>query len=145
MSSTDLWDLNHPDARALAAVTEASARAAASWLGHGEATDLSRAARRTMKRALDESPFYAEIVIGDDPGNANHRSPLAVGKNTGSTGGTVVHDLALDPTEGASFLVQGQTNAMSVAVLAPRSTLLRPGPAFVHGETCHFVRGSRVD
>lgn len=122
--------IDHPHARALARVTEESARAAAGWLGHGEAIDLSRAARVAMKRALDGAPFGAEIVIGDGPDDTDHRSPLSLGKQTGPNDAAVIHDLALDPTEGASYLVHGQTNAMSVAVLSPPETLLRPGPAF---------------
>lgn len=125
---------SHPAALALAHATEEAARAAAAWLGHGEPIDLSRAARLAMKRALDEAPFGAEIVIGDGPDETNHRSPLSVGKRCGArtdTGSEApAFDLALDPTEGASYLVRGQTNALAIAALAPAGTLMKPGPAF---------------
>jgi len=124
------WDVEHPAALALAKATEMSARAAAAWVGHGEAIDMSRAARLAMKRALDEAPFGAEIVVGDGPDETNHRSPLSVGKTCGMTDPGVLFDLALDPTEGASFLTRGQTNAISIAALAPPGTMMRPGPAF---------------
>lgn len=123
------WGIDHLYARDLALATEASARAAANWLKNGEAFDLSRSARIAMKRALSDASFAAEIVIGDGPDDSNHRSPLSVGRRFGVDQGEVL-DLALDPTEGASYLVNGQTNALSVAALAPKGTLLKPGPAF---------------
>ena len=122
--------IDHPFALALARATEDSARAAARWLGSGEPIDLSRAARIAMKRKLDEAPFAAEIVIGDGPDDTNHRSPLSIGKKTGPKDTEATFELALDPTEGASFLVHGQTNALSIAALAPQGAFLRPGPAF---------------
>lgn len=126
----DEWSVDHPFARDLAAATEEAARAAASWLKNGETFDLSWAARIAMRRALDSACFSGEIVIGDGPDDSNHKSPLTVGKVVGSTASDDVLDLALDPTEGASFLERGQTNALAVAALAPNGTLLRPGPAF---------------
>ncbi|MEQ8664535.1 MAG: fructose-bisphosphatase class II [Rhodospirillales bacterium] len=130
IQSDEALGIDHPHALALARATEASARAAAQWLGSGEPIDLSRAARIAMKRKLDEAPFAAEIVIGDGPDDTNHTSPLSIGKRIGPSGVAATHELALDPTEGASFLVHGQTNALSVAALAPPDTFLRPGPAF---------------
>ncbi len=130
MTDETEWSTSHPVALALGHATEQSARAAASWLGHGEPIDLSRAARVAMKRALDDAPFGAEIVIGDGPDETNHRSPLSVGKRYGIKDPAPPLDLALDPTEGASFLTRGQTNALSIAALAPADAMLRPGPAF---------------
>jgi len=135
MAATDLddpstWGINHPFARDLVNATENAARAAANWLKNGEAFDLSRSARLAMKRSLSEASFNAEIIIGDGPDDTHHKSPLSVGKTVGPGGKGEVFDIALDPTEGASFLVHGQTNALSVAALAPRGSLLRPGPAF---------------
>ena len=128
------WGIDHPFARDLVRATEEAARAAANWLKNGEAFDLSRSARIAMKRALDDASFSAEIVIGDGPGDSAHKLPLSLGKRVGpgdhglDKGGAF--DLALDPTEGASYLVRGQTNALAIAALAPEGTLLRPGPAF---------------
>jgi fructose-1,6-bisphosphatase II len=38
--------------------------------------------------------------------------------------------VAVDPVEGTSYLVRGQTNALAVLAVAARGAMLNPGPAF---------------
>jgi fructose-1,6-bisphosphatase II len=109
-------------------VTERAATAAFSWIGRGDSQDAGRAALDAMKAALADVDIDAVVAIGEATrGEAPqpHR-----GERLGRPGAAFKADIAVDPVEGTSYLVRGQTNALAVLAVAPRGAMLNPGPVF---------------
>lgn len=109
-------------------VTERAACAAADWIGRGNKERGDEAAVEAMRLALQESPISGVVVIGEGEKDA---APLLYnGERLGPPDTEPEFDIAVDPVEGTSYLAKGLTNAMSVIALAPRGTMLDPGPTF---------------
>lgn len=113
---------------ALRHVTEAAAIAASAWIGRGDKNRADGAAVHAMRTALSELRFAGTVVIGE--GSKDEAPELYKGEPVGGHGGEGQFDVAVDPVEGTSYLAKGLTNAMAVIALAPRGTMLDPGPAF---------------
>ena len=109
-------------------VTESAALAAFDWIGRGDGQDGGRAALDAMRRAFALVDIDATVVIGE-PTKGEAPQP-ARGERLGRTGAAFKADLAVDPVEGTSYLARGQTNALAVLAVAPRGTMMNPGPAF---------------
>lgn len=109
-------------------VTEAAACAAFSWIGRGDSLDAGRAALDAMRGALADVDIDAVVAIGEaTPGEAPQPQK---GERLGRPGSTFKADIAVDPVEGTSYLVRGQTNALAVCAVAARGSMLNPGPVF---------------
>ena len=109
-------------------VTERAAYAAFNWIGRGDGQDGGRAALEAMRNALAEVDIDALVVIGEaTKGEAPqpHR-----GERFGHPGAAFKADIAVDPVEGTSYLVRGQTNALAVLAVAARGAMMNPGPVF---------------
>ncbi len=118
---------------ALREVTESAARAACEWIGRGDVGQINNASVSAMRDAFTKIPIKGEIAIGDGsdaPDVPGKRMAFKTGEIVGNKNATLEYDIAIDPIEGTSFLTQGMTNAMAVLALAPKGTMLRPGPAF---------------
>ncbi|MGH6866398.1 MAG: class II fructose-bisphosphatase [Methyloceanibacter sp.] len=109
-------------------VTESAACAAFTWIGRGDAEDGGRAALDAMRSALTEIDLDAVVVIGEATKGEAPQPPR--GERLGRPGAGFKADIAMDPVEGTSYLVRGQTNALAVLAVAPRGTMMNPGPAF---------------
>jgi len=113
---------------ALRALTEASARAAAGWIGRGDRGRSGDAAVRAMTDELARLPIRGRVVVGEG------LSPASEGLGTGTSFGEdeapLCYDMAVDPVEGTSYLARGMTNAMAAVALTPEGTMFDPGPAF---------------
>lgn len=113
---------------ALRQVIEAAARAACEWIGRGRKEDGDGAAVHAMRTALGELEIDGVVVIGE--GAKDGAPELRQGERVGHPDHAPRFDVAVDPVEGTTFLAKGLTNAMAVIAIAPRSTMLDPGPCF---------------
>jgi len=133
---------------ALRTVTESAASAAYDWIGRGRKDDGDGAAVDAMRLALNQLAIDGLVVIGE--GEKDEAPALyngeRLGTGLGGTGpggtgpggtgpggaapGDTQLDIAVDPVEGTTYLANGQTNALAVIAVAPRGTMMDPGPAF---------------
>ncbi|GJM02579.1 MAG: fructose-1,6-bisphosphatase [Rhodomicrobium sp.] len=109
-------------------VTEDAARAAYVWIGRGDKERGDGAAVDAMRSALQEIELEGLVVIGE--GEKDEAPQLFNGEIVGQPGAAFKADIAVDPVEGTSYLAKGQTNALAVIAIAPRGTMMDPGPAF---------------
>jgi fructose-1,6-bisphosphatase II len=109
-------------------VTEAAACAAFSWIGRGDSLDAGRAALDAMRVALAEVDIDAVVAIGE--ATRGEAPQPQRGERLGHPGSAFKADVAVDPVEGTSYLVRGQTNALAVLAVAARGAMMNPGPAF---------------
>ena len=109
-------------------VTEAAACAAFNWIGRGDSQDAGRAALDAMRAALGDVDIDAVVAIGE--ATRGEAPQPQRGERLGRPGALFKADVAVDPVEGTSYLVRGQTNALAVLAVAARGAMLNPGPAF---------------
>jgi fructose-1,6-bisphosphatase II len=115
----------------LVAATRAGALAAARWTGRGDPIAADAAATDAMRAALRRFPGSATIVSGE---GAKDGAPMLadgelVGAETDPEADTD-YDIAVDPLECTNLCARGLAGAMSAIALAPRGSLMVPGPAF---------------
>jgi fructose-1,6-bisphosphatase II len=113
---------------ALRTVTEAAAIAAYDWIGRGRKEDGDGAAVDAMREALNHLAFEGVVVIGE--GEKDEAPALYNGERLGQASGDIQLDIAVDPVEGTTYLAKGLTNALAVIAVAPRGSMMDPGPAF---------------
>lgn len=105
----------------MARVTEATALAAAMYMGRGDEQAASRAASRAMRKALNGVGIAGRVVIGDgDPGWEDEDAEaqgLGEGMAVGTRDGPDV-ELAAQPLEGATICATGMPNSLSLLALA---------------------------
>ncbi len=124
--------------------TEAAACAAFDWIGRGDRESGGRVALEAMRASLAKRDFEAASVLGQ---STKSEAPQFVhGEVLGRAGAAFKADLAADPLEGTSYLARGMTNALAVLSVAPRGSMLDPGPAFYMEKfvACPPARG-RID
>jgi fructose-1,6-bisphosphatase II len=109
-------------------VTEGAATAAFNWIGRGDSQDAGRAALEAMRKALAEVDIDAVVAIGE--ATRGEAPQPQRGERLGRPGSSFKADIAVDPVEGTSYLVRGQTNALAVLAVAARGAMMNPGPAF---------------
>lgn len=110
-------------------VTEATALAAARWIGRGDEKQADIAASETMRTALNALHMDGSIVngAGDDPDK-----PLHTGEKVGNGNGPKV-DIVLTALEGQTICAKGSHNALSVVALTEEGSFLHV-PAGVYME-----------
>ncbi|MFD0987676.1 fructose-bisphosphatase class II family protein [Methyloligella solikamskensis] len=113
---------------ALRRATEATACAAADALSSGCRQTAGKAALEAMRDSLAELDFEAVDVIGH--AQQGELPQFKRGEMVGKRGASYRADLAADPMEGTAYLEPGQTNALAVIAVAPRDSMMDPGPAF---------------
>ena len=109
-------------------VTERAATAAFNWIGRGDSQDAGRAALDAMRSALVEIDIDAVVAIGE--ATRGEAPQPQRGERLGRPGAAFKADIAVDPVEGMSYLVRGQTNALAVLAVSARGAMMNPGPAF---------------
>lgn len=111
-------------------VTEATAVAAAQWLGRGDEASADEAAAAAMHREIARLPFEGVVVVGE--GEEGDCPSFYLGEviGEGSPSGAKL-DLAVDPIEGATLCAKALPNAMSVLVVAERGSLLKAPPIYM--------------
>ncbi|MEM9590009.1 MAG: fructose-bisphosphatase class II, partial [Pseudomonadota bacterium] len=111
-------------------VTEATAVAAAQWLGRGDEASADEAAAAAMHREIARLPFEGVVVVGE--GEEGDCPDFYMGETIGAgspTGASL--DLAVDPIEGSTLCAKALPNAMSVLVVAERHSLLKVPPIYM--------------
>lgn len=111
-------------------VTEATAVAAAQWLGRGDEASADEAAAAAMHREVARMPFEGVVVVGE--GEEGDCPIFYMGERIGEgspSGATL--DLAVDPIEGTTLCAKALPNAMSVLVVAERGSLLKVPPIYM--------------
>ncbi len=113
---------------ALRQVSEAGARAAHDWIERGRKEHGRGAAAHAMHAALGRLGIEGVLAIGEPAGD--QAPELYKGERLGQPEHDPAFDIAVDPVEGTTYVAEGLTNAMAVIALAPRGTMLDPGPCF---------------
>ncbi|MEG6509221.1 class II fructose-bisphosphatase [Methyloligella sp. 2.7D] len=108
--------------------TESAALAAYDWIGRGDREGGGGAALDAMRESLAKLDFEGAAVSGQV--SKDEAPQFARGDIVGKPGAAFKADVAADPVEGTSYLARGQTNALAVIAVAPRGTMMDPGPAF---------------
>jgi len=111
----------------LVRVTEAAALAAGRWMGCGNAVIANRLAANAMACIFNSLDIDGHIVIGEE-GRLGVSSPFNSGAQVGNGNGPAM-DVVTDPIDGTARLIKGLPGAMSVAGIAPRSSMWSPFPA----------------
>src|SRR5918999_2789906 len=109
----------------LVRVTESAALAAARWMGRGDKEAADQAAVDAMRLMLSTVEMDGVVVIGE--GEKDEAPMLYNGESIG-TGHPPQVDIAVDPIDGTTLLSEGRSGSLSVLALAPRDTMLDPGP-----------------
>lgn len=112
----------------LVRVTEASALAAARYMGRGMKEEADGASVDAMRIALSSIPMNGIVVIGE--GEKDEAPMLYIGERIGN-GLPPEVDIAVDPIDGTRLLAQGMPNSISVVALAERGTMFNP-PGIVY-------------
>ena len=112
----------------LVRVTEASALAAARFMGRGMKNDADAASVNAMRLALSAIAMDGIVVIGE--GEKDEAPMLYIGERLGN-GTPPEVDIAVDPIDGTRLLAQGMPNSISVVALAERGTMFNP-PGIVY-------------
>ncbi len=109
----------------LVRVTEAAALAAGRMVGRGDKEAADQAAVNAMRFLLNSIEMDGIVVIGE--GEKDKAPMLFNGEHLG-TGSLPQMDIAVDPIDGTRTCANGLPNAISTVALAPRGTMLDPGP-----------------
>jgi fructose-1,6-bisphosphatase II len=117
----------HHPGLGLVRVTEAGALAASRWMGLGDRFTADHAAQDAMTATLNLLPMQGRIVSGEE-GRTGEHSPLDSGCEVGTGKGPEL-DVEINAIDGATLVAEGKSGALSIAALAPRGSLWRPGPA----------------
>lgn len=102
-------------------VTESAAVAALPWVGSGDKLAADGAATSAMREMLNQMKMYSTIQIGE--GEIDEAPMLYIGEKVGM-GGVHELDIAVDPIEGTTPTVNGQSNAITVIAASQKGTLL---------------------
>jgi fructose-1,6-bisphosphatase II len=105
-----------------APVTEASALAAAEWIGRGDGIAAALAARRAMSEALAAMPISARVVAGRTASEPS--DGLGVGDKTGTLADEAEWDLVVKPLEAHAALARGLDGALSMIAVGPTGSLM---------------------
>lgn len=102
-------------------VTEAAAISTLPWVGSGDKNAADGAATKTMRDQFNQIEMQGTVVIGE--GEIDNAPMLYIGETLG-TGEKPLVDIAVDPVEGTTPTIKGQSNAITVIAAAPKGTLL---------------------
>lgn len=124
MTSTDpvAW------ARTARRLTEAAARACASWVGEGNKEAADAAAVEALQKGAAATGLSGVIVIGE--GEKDDAPLLVPGSQLSPDGTDPALDIAVDPLEGTALVANDAPGALSVLALAPADAMLPLGRAF---------------
>jgi len=128
-------------------VTEAAAIASARLMGRGDTMDADRVAVEAMRRAFDEIPIDARIVIGE--GERDEAPMLYIGERVGDPSSAVGEapeiDIAVDPLEGTNLVAHGQAGSITVLAASERGGLLNAPDCYMEKLCVGPVVAGRVD
>src|SRR5699024_10975214 len=103
-------------------VTESAALASFPWAGSGNKVSADQSATNEMRNKFNEMQINGTIVIGE--GEIDEAPMLYIGEKIGLTEEPKI-DIAVDPIDGTTPVVNGQSNAITVMAAAPKGALLQ--------------------
>lgn len=110
-------------------VTEKAALAAFSLRGFGDKNQADKVAVDAMRRELNrELPAQGVIIIGE--GEKDQAPGLFNGETLGNPTRPLRYDIAVDPIDGTSSLVNNIPGAVSVLAIAPHETICNFTPSW---------------
>jgi fructose-1,6-bisphosphatase II len=109
----------------LVRATEAAALAAGRWMGRNEKESGDQAAVDAMRLMLSQVDMDGIVVIGE---GEKDEAPMLYNGEAVGTGAEPKVDVAVDPIDGTRLLAQGRPGSLAVLAVAPRGTMLDPGP-----------------
>jgi fructose-1,6-bisphosphatase II len=128
-------------------ITEAAAIASARLMGRGDQRSADQVAVEAMRRAFDEVPIDARVVIGE--GERDEAPMLYIGERVGDPSAIVGEapaiDIAVDPLEGTSLVAHGQANAITVLAASERGGLLNAPDCYMEKLVVGPVAAGKVD
>jgi fructose-1,6-bisphosphatase II len=128
-------------------VTEAAAIASARLMGRGDTMDADRLAVEAMRRAFDEIPIDARIVIGE--GERDEAPMLYIGERVGDPTAAIGEapeiDIAVDPLEGTNLVAHGQAGSITVLAASDRGGLLNAPDCYMEKLCVGPVVAGQVD
>jgi len=128
-------------------VTEAAAIASARLMGRGDTMDADRLAVEAMRRAFDEIPIDARIVIGE--GERDEAPMLYIGERVGDPASAIGDapeiDIAVDPLEGTNLVAHGQAGSITVLAASDRGGLLNAPDCYMQKLCVGPVVAGKVD
>ena len=128
-------------------VTEAAAIASARLMGRGDTMDADRVAVEAMRRAFDEIPIDARIVIGE--GERDEAPMLYIGERVGDPAAAIGEapeiDIAVDPLEGTNLVAHGQAGSITVLAASERGGLLNAPDCYMEKLCVGPVVAGKVD
>ncbi len=125
----DAMDAEQSLALKLVNVVEQAAIASARTMGQGDRKGSDLAAVEAMRRAFDEIPISATIVIGE--GERDEAPMLYIGEKVGAGGPPV--DIAVDPLEGTNLCALGTPNAITTLAASEADGLM-------HAPDCYMEK-----
>jgi fructose-1,6-bisphosphatase II len=128
-------------------VTEAAAIASARLMGRGDTMEADRLAVEAMRRAFDEIPIDARIVIGE--GERDEAPMLFIGERVGDPASALGEapeiDIAVDPLEGTNLVAYGQAGSITVLAATERGGLLNAPDCYMEKLCVGPVVAGKVD
>jgi fructose-1,6-bisphosphatase II len=128
-------------------VTEAAAIASARLMGRGDTMAADRLAVEAMRRAFDEIPIDARIVIGE--GERDEAPMLYIGERVGDPSSAIGEapeiDIAVDPLEGTNLVAHGQAGSITVLAASERGGLLNAPDCYMEKLCVGPVVAGKVD
>lgn len=115
-------------------VTEASAIAAARWMGRGDKIAADQAAVDAMRSRFNMIDFCGEVVIGE--GEKDNAPELYIGEKLGKKTCEAELDIALDPLECTDSVANGVPNAISVIATGAKGSLFHAPDMYMEKIAC---------
>ncbi len=109
----------------LVRATEAAALAGGRWMGLNKKEAGDQAAVDAMRLVLSHVAMDGVVVIGE---GEKDEAPMLYNGEAVGTGDPPEVDVAVDPIDGTRLLAQGRPGSLAVLAVAPRGTMLDPGP-----------------
>ena len=107
----------------LARITEATAIAAAEWIGRRDGKKADGIAVEVMRTGFNNLDIDGTVVIGE--GERDKAPMLFIGERLGNPDSEHKVDIAVDPLEGTNSVAYGRNEAMVVMALGGKGDLLQ--------------------
>src|SRR5699024_10883985 len=101
--------------------TESAALATFPWIGSGDELSADQSATNAMRNKFNEMQMCGTIIIGE--GEIDEAPMLYIGEKLGVSQVPKI-DIAVDPVDGTTPIVDGQSNSITVMAAAPEGSLL---------------------
>jgi len=107
----------------LARITEATAIAAAEWVGRRDGKKADHIAVEVMRTGFNNLDIDGTVVIGE--GERDKAPMLFIGERVGNPDSESKVDIAVDPLEGTNSVAYGRNEAMVVMAVGGKGDLLQ--------------------